>query len=225
MASPSEKDFANWRKILERLSKGLLEDGSPKRKMDENRAKELFRQAVRKRWMHCNQKLHYLESCRVPDTDSNTRRKWKYQCAMCGGWFKKDEVDVDHIEGEKSFVNWDQAFEYASSILDVGRKDLQLLCNGDTETNCHRVKSTCERLGLDWKNPSDLSTARFEIKLNDLLSGECKKAKEQKDWLSSRGIVPEPNPEKRKEQIREALLAETSNMCAQNSNTVIEEES
>lgn len=205
MATPNSKDYASWEKIKSKLSKSLTEDGYPKRLMDENKAKELFRQAVRKRWMHSPQKLHYLESQRVPDLDDTTRRKWKYQCAMCGGWFCKDHVDVDHISGEKSFTEWSQAFDYASSILDVGAKDLQLLCNGDSGINCHRVKSTCERLGLDWRSKEGLKVAKFEIKFNDTMEKECKKAGDQKKWLEERGIEPAKNEPLRKQQIREIL--------------------
>lgn len=207
MAKPNDKDYYSWEKIKAKLAKSLTKDGYPKRLMDENRAKELFRQAVRKRWMVSPQKLHYLESQRVPDLDY-TRRKWKYQCKICGGWFCKEHVDVDHIEGEKSFTEWGQAFEYASSILDVGAKDLQLLCNGDSGVNCHRVKSTCERLGLDWRSEEGRQLAKFEIRFNDTVEKECKKAGDQRKWLEERGVTPEKNEPLRKQQIRKLLEEE-----------------
>lgn len=206
MAEPNKKDYASWEKILKNKKVGLLEDGSPKRKMDENSAKELFRSAVRKKWMYCNQKVHFLESSRIPDTDPLTRRKWKYRCNICKQFFSKDHVDVDHIEGEKSFTEWHQAFEYASSILDVGKDDLQLLCNGDSGTNCHATKSTCERLGIDWRDPISWEVGKFEQRFNKLLANECKKAQGQKDWLTIRGIVPDKNEPLRKVQIREVLM-------------------
>ena len=209
MATPNKKDYDSWNRILKKTSVGLLEDGSPKRKMDENSAKAFFRSAVRKKWMHCFTKLNFLESSRIPDEDPTTRRKWKYQCNICKQYFIKDHVDVDHIEGEKSFTEWNQAFEYASSILDVGREDLQLLCNGDSGTNCHATKGTCERLGLDWRNEEQWLQGKFEQKFNRLMDSECKKAQQQKNWLNARGIVPDRNEKLRKVQIREEIINAT----------------
>ena len=51
MAQPSKKDYDNYERILNKLGKGLLEDGSPKRKVDENIVKDLFRKGVRMKWM------------------------------------------------------------------------------------------------------------------------------------------------------------------------------
>lgn len=202
MAVPSKKDYDNYEKILTRLSKGLTKEGRPTREMDENRAKELFRQAVRKRWMHCNQKLKFLESQRQPDMDNSTRRKWYYVCAKCGGHFKKDDVDVDHRKGEKSFTEWDQAFEYASSILDVGAVDLQLLCNDNTDTNCHSTKSTCERLGLDWTTEEGWNQALLEQELIKIMAT---KASGQRKFLLDNNVEPASNETLRKEQIRKIL--------------------
>jgi hypothetical protein len=211
MATPNKKDYDSWQKILKQKKVGLLEDGSPKRKMDEHSAKAFFRSAVRKRWMHCNAKLYFLESQRIPDEDPTSRRKWKYRCSICKQFFSKEHVDVDHIEGEKSFTEWDQAFTYASSILDVGTNDLQLLCNADSGTNCHATKSTCERLGLDWTDAKQWGVGKFEQKFNRIMDGECKKAQGQKDWIATRGLVPDKNEELRKNQIRELLTKEEIN--------------
>lgn len=210
MATPNSKDYDNWQKILKSKKVGLLEDGSPKRKMDENSAKAFFRSAVRKKWMHCNVKLYFLESQRIPDEDPTSRRKWKYQCNICKQFFNKEHVDVDHIKGENSFTEWDQAFTYASSILDVGTNDLQLLCNGESGVNCHAIKSTCERLGLDWRDTEGWSIGKFEHKFHRLMDGQCRKSQGQKDWIASRGGVPASNEPLRKKQIKDLLTKEES---------------
>lgn len=207
MATPTDKDIANWNKILKRTSIGLLEDGSPARKMDENLAKALFRSAVRKKWMSCNQKLHFLESQRIKDDDPLSRRKWKYQCNICKGFFNKDHVDVDHIEGEKSFKDWSKAGDYARSILDVGKADLQLLCNGEGGSNCHLIKSTCERLGLDWRKDEEWVQGKVVKDVNALLKNECKTATNQKDYLMSVGVTPAKKEEDRIEQLKELVAS------------------
>lgn len=198
MALPKPKDLASKERKIQQFSKGLNEDGSPKRKFDDNRAKELFRTSVRKRWMSCNTKLQFLEKTKQPDMRPNTRTIWVWECSKCKELFKKTDINVDHIKGEVEFTQWDQAHDYASSILDVSHADLQILC-----IPCHNTKSRAEALGIDWTTDDGWALTLIEqeiTKINDL------KATPQKQWLVDRGVVPASNLEKRKVQIREVLM-------------------
>jgi len=198
MAVPKQTDKEKVKKKLDGLLKKLNPDGSPKRPMDDNLAKGLMRDAVRKKWMYCPTKISFLLLNRLPDEDPTTRRIWKYQCNKCKQYFKEGDVNVDHKFGEKQFVEWDQAQQYASSILDVCFDDLQLLCIPD-----HKTKTRCEQLGLDWTTEEGWRLGLLEQEFTRIVES---KAKGQKDWLIEKGVTPESNEDKRKVQIREVLF-------------------
>lgn len=198
MAVPSEAEKQKVQKKLDGFLKKLNPDGSPKRPMDDNLAKGLMRKAVRDEWMMADNKLAFLLMRRIPDMDNSTRRKWKYKCDKCGGEFSLNDVNVDHREGEKQFTNWEQAQQYAASILDVTFDDLQILCIPD-----HKTKTRCESLGLDWTTEEGWKQGLLEQEFTKIIDS---KAKGQKDYLISKGIVPESNELGRKTQIREVLF-------------------
>lgn len=198
MAVPSEAEKQKVQKKLEGFLNKLDLDGSPKRPMDDNLAKGLMRDAVRKKWMYCPTKLAFLLMNRIPDMDNSTRTKWLQRCNICGNLFREGDVQVDHKSGEKQFVEWEQAQEYASSILDVSFEDLQILCVKD-----HLTKTRCETLGLDWTTEEGWKQGLLEQEFTKIIDS---KAKGQKDYLISKGIVPMGNELARKSQIREILF-------------------
>jgi len=198
LATPSKAEIDKVQKKLEGFLKKLNPDGSPKRPMDDNLAKGLMRDAVRKKWMHCPTKLAFLLMNRIPDMDNSTRTKWLQRCNKCGKLFKEIDVNVDHTFGEKQFVDWSDAQQYASSILDVTFDDLQILCIPD-----HKTKTRCEQLGLDWRTGEGWRLGLLEQEFTKIVDS---KAKGQKDWLLSKGIQPLGNEEQRKVQIRGELF-------------------
>lgn len=198
MAVPSQAEQDKVKKKLEGFLKKLNPDGSPKRPMDDNLAKGLMRDAVRKKWMHCPTKLAFLLMNRIPDMDNSTRTKWLQRCAICGKTFKEQDVNVDHIFGEIEFTEWSLAQPYASGVLDVKFSDLQILCIPD-----HKTKTRCEQLGLDWRIPEGWKKGLLEQEFTKIVDS---KAKGQKDWLLSKGVTPASNEELRKAQIREELF-------------------
>ena len=201
MAVPSELEKAKVKTKLNGFLKKLNPDGSPKRPIDDNLAKGLMRSSVRDKWMYCPTKLALLLMNRIPDMDNSTRTKWLQRCAICGGLFKETEVNVDHIKGEKQFVEWEQAQEYASSILDVCFDDLQILCIPD-----HKTKSRAESLGIDWTTKEGWALTLLEQEYTKV----CElKASPQKQWLLDKGVEPASNETNRKQQIRELLFNES----------------
>lgn len=198
MATPNEAEKAKVKKKLDGFLKKLNADGSPKRPMDDNLAKALMRDAVRKKWMYSATKLAFLLMNRIPDMDNSTRTKWLQQCNICKKLFRETEVQVDHRSGEIQFVEWDQAHEYASSILDVTFDDLQILCIPD-----HKTKSRAEHLGIDWTTPEGWQRTLLEQEFTRIVDS---KAKGQKDYLLSKNIEPAKNEDLRKQQIRDVLF-------------------
>ena len=102
MAVPSEAEKAKVKKKLDGFLKKLNPDGSPKRPMDDNLAKGLMRDSVRKKWLYSPTKLSFLLLNRIPDMDNSTRTKWLQRCAICGKLFRETEVNVDHKFGVNS---------------------------------------------------------------------------------------------------------------------------
>lgn len=205
MATPNDKDRATWKKNIEKFKVGLEEDGSPKRKMDENKAKALFRDSVRKKWMYCNTKLLFEELSKQEDTRPNTRTKWIWQCAKCGDLVPKEQKDIDHIIGDTEFTDWSKAHQYASAILDVNHSGLQVLCNDKSKNNCHATKTRAETLGIDWTTEDGWNRALMEQEFTRIINT---KAKGQKDFLLQHGVEEGKigkNEEIRKQQIREIL--------------------
>lgn len=203
MPLPSEKEVVNHKKKLEALLKKVNPDGSPKRKIDENLAKALMRDAVRKKWMYCPTKLSFMMLKRIPnDNLLEGRCKWVWQCNKCKEYFKSSDVQCDHIKGETKFTKWEQASEYASSILGVCHDDLQPLC-----LECHRTKSRAEYLGIDWTTEEGWRLAKLEQEYTKVVDS---KAKGQRLFLESHKVVPEKNEELRKKQIRLIMFGEES---------------
>lgn len=192
---PDDLDLQLLAQSLEKLSKGLDAEGKAK-PINEQYLKNLFRSAVRKKWMSSPQKLHFLESGLEPDYDVNTRRRFKIQCNICKNYFTKSEIEIDHIHQPQEFDDWSKAIPWARAILDVGVKDLQRLCGG-----CHDVKSHCDLLGLDFTKEYDW---RFTVA--DKKAIEICKKKEDKSWLLEKGVTPASNTKLRREQIVQELM-------------------
>jgi hypothetical protein len=69
----------------------------------------------------------------------NKRQKWEYQCNKCKGWFKSDEVNVDHIEPAGS-LNCAEDLPAFVETLFCEQNNLQCLC-----LNCHNIKTQKEK--------------------------------------------------------------------------------
>lgn len=197
MAVPSKVEIDKVQKKLEGFLKKLNPDGSPKRPMDDNLAKQLMRDAVRKKWMYTPTKLGFLLMKRIPDTDNSTRTKWLYVCNICKNKFRERDVNVDHIHGNTEFTEWTEAKQFASDILDVTFNDLQILC-----IDCHKTKTRAESLGIDWTTEEGWKLTLLEQEFTKIMDS----AKTQKAYLEDRGITPARNEELRKIQIREELF-------------------
>lgn len=183
---PSSDDLKKRKSNLDKLLKQIDPVTGKSR---EASMVSVVRSSIRKAWMRSPTKLAYLHMKTIPETDPSTRQKWKVACECCGEWCKLADVEVDHIEGNHSFKTVEDFQNYFEKILMVGFDGLQILCK-----NCHAVKSLSEKLGITFKE------ALTEKEVIAII-----KAKKDKEWLSSRGITPATNAEKRRVQIRNEL--------------------
>jgi hypothetical protein len=78
---------------------------------------------------------HALEAAKRPSQSDNPRLKWEYQCAECGGWFPRKEVQVDHIYPCGQLNNFDDMVIFAELLFCESDK-LAILC-----CDCHNKKT------------------------------------------------------------------------------------
>ncbi len=64
-----------------------------------------------------------------------SRSKWEYQCANCGNWFLRKEIDIDHINPCGTLKSFEDLSEFAKKLF-VEKDGLQVLCKP-----CHKSKT------------------------------------------------------------------------------------
>lgn len=190
---PSEADIKKKKQQLESFLKQIDPETG---KSDEYKTVLTVRSAIRKTWMRSPTKLAYLASKTLPDMDDSTRTKWKIQCECCGDWFKLNEVEVDHVEGNHTFNKVSDFENYFNKILMVGFDGLQILC----KDKCHATKNYMEKNGCTWD----------EAVIMKETIAICK-SKQDKQWLIDREITPKSNQAGRREQIINELKREKTN--------------
>lgn len=153
MTLPTKKQLDDFKKRIEKLKK--KDDG-----LDEKEACNIMRTNTRKAWMRHPIKLLALDLATEPDLDPNTRTIWKVKCARCEGWFKKNQVEVDHKKGEHSLKTLDDLVQFVLSILDVTTDGLQVLCKP-----CHRIKTYSQRYGYSEEDAEIILNAKDWIKI------------------------------------------------------------
>lgn len=180
------------KKELENFLSKLNEDGTPKKLLTESQIMGIIRGAIREKWMYAPNKLAYLMMGVVPDDDPNTRRRWKVQCEECEKWFKKDEVQVDHEDGENSLKTPEDVFPFYDSICNIGFDSMNRLCE-----DCHSIKTFKERYNI-----TDEDEIRA-IKKAISFEKENPKADTQKKFLRSKGFSASDisNSTKRRESL------------------------
>lgn len=69
-----------------------------------------------------------LERASRPSQSSNKRLKKEYQCAMCKKWFKRSDVQIDHIEECGSLSSYDDIVPFLKRLTKESPDDFQILC-------------------------------------------------------------------------------------------------
>lgn len=98
----------------------------------EAKYKAFIRSALRKAYMRWPVKTDVLEAARRPAEDRDRRVKWEYQCASCGGWWIRGDIQVDHIVPAGNMEDMNVFI----ARLFCEEDNLQVLCQG-----CHHAKT------------------------------------------------------------------------------------
>jgi len=189
MTQPSKEDISKRKDKLDKMLRGLEDDGS----MSEKKLCTQLRSAVRQVWAMHDVKVSYLMSQSYSDMNMATRTKWLVDCECCGESFKTNDVAVDHIKGEHSLKTFEDLVPFATSILGVSHDDLQICCH-----TCHDAKTYSERYGMSLEEA--FAEKEVIVKINQ-------KVPIQKKELLSHGFLAKEitNNDKRRDCYRKLL--------------------
>lgn len=109
------------------------------------------------------------------------------KCTYCDNYFPKSKLEVDHIEQAGSIKEFSDIGSFVEGIA-CSKLNMTLTCKP-----CHKIKSYAERQAIPFHQ------ALITKKAIDIQKGD------DKLWLSDRGITPETNAKKRRDQIIEYL--------------------
>jgi 5-methylcytosine-specific restriction endonuclease McrA len=99
-----------------------------------------IRSALRRAWVNYPPKREFEKRNRRPYTGSDKRTKWEYQCNNCKQWFKRKDVQVDHIKDVGTLRKKEDLPGFVERLFFVEDKDLQFLCS-----ECHKAKNNKNR--------------------------------------------------------------------------------
>ncbi|AUR84844.1 C2H2-type zinc finger protein [Vibrio phage 1.063.O._10N.261.45.C7] len=189
MPKPSSGDIKKRQEKLDKILKGLNEDGS----MSESKLCTQLRSSVRQVWMRHPVKISYIMKMSYPDMNPSTRTKWLIDCEQCKGTFKTSDIQCDHIKGEHSLKTLEDVVPFATSILGVSHDDLQILC-----VPCHEAITYAERYGMSLEDA---------FKEKEVISKLKQSVAKQKAELKKGGFKPAEtsNEEKRRNCYRKLL--------------------
>ena len=75
-----------------------------------------------------------LEAASRPYKGTNKRQKKEYQCAHCHKWFKRTEVEIDHIEAAGSLRCYEDIVPFIQRLTVEDVTGYQILCKKDHKT-------------------------------------------------------------------------------------------
>jgi len=99
-----------------------------------------IRSALRNAFRYWKPALIALEQASRPSQNANKRIKKEYQCAECKNWFKRADVQIDHIIPCGSLRDFSDLEGFIKRMTPEDPKSFQILCRND-----HKQKSLKER--------------------------------------------------------------------------------
>jgi len=69
-----------------------------------------------------------LDNASRPSQNVNKRIKKEYQCAKCNKWFKRADVEIDHIEEAGSLNKYDDIVPFIQKLTKEEVTAYQILC-------------------------------------------------------------------------------------------------
>lgn len=99
-----------------------------------------IRSALRKCFQYWQPALKALEKSSRPSQSENKRIKKEYQCNHCKKWYKRADVQIDHIIGCGSLRSYEDIVPFLQRLTIEDPKGFQILCK-----SCHIKKTKASR--------------------------------------------------------------------------------
>ena len=97
-----------------------------------------IRSALRKSWRAWPPRNDVVRAATRPLANPTRKQRVETQCNLCGGWFRRDQISVDHII-PCGRIDREMAGEFIERLF-VESVGLQVLCD-----QCHQDKTQEER--------------------------------------------------------------------------------
>jgi hypothetical protein len=98
-----------------------------------------IRSALRKAFQYYKPMYKALELASRPYTGDNKLQKKEFQCNSCKKWFKRTEVDIDHIQELGELRKYEDIVPFIQKLTEEDVSKYQILC----KKPCH-LKKTLE---------------------------------------------------------------------------------
>jgi hypothetical protein len=105
--------------------------------MTESQYFSKIRSALRNAFRYWKPMQIALDLASRPSQSLNKRLKKEYQCAKCKKWFKREHVQIDHIEECGSLTSYADISEFIQKLTKENTTAYQILCKHD-----HKEKTT-----------------------------------------------------------------------------------
>ncbi len=99
-----------------------------------------IRSALRNGFRYWKPMTRALEAACRPYVGESKLQKKEYQCAICKNWFKRKDVQIDHIEPCGTLRSYEDIVPFIKQLTKEGIESYQVLCKPD-----HLIKTKMEK--------------------------------------------------------------------------------
>jgi 5-methylcytosine-specific restriction endonuclease McrA len=96
--------------------------------MSESQYFSKIRSSLRQAFRYWKPMQNVLEISSRPSQSLNKRLKKEYQCAHCKNWFKRDDVQIDHVEECGSLNKYEDIVPFIIRLTKEEPEAYQILC-------------------------------------------------------------------------------------------------
>jgi 5-methylcytosine-specific restriction endonuclease McrA len=98
------------------------------------------RSALRRKFAFWQPAMKCLNAAKRPSQSDNKRLKSEYQCAECGKWKPRKEVQIDHVEECGSLKCYEDIAPFLKRLTPEDISAFQILCK-----KCHQIRTNQQR--------------------------------------------------------------------------------
>jgi len=122
------------KKIIKRKAATVLSRNG--KTMTESQYFSKIRSILRSGFRYWKPMQQALELASRPSQNLNKRIKKEYCCAKCKNWFKRADVEIDHIEECGSLSKYEDIVPFIQRLTPENINAFQILCKP-----CHKIKT------------------------------------------------------------------------------------